>query len=68
MIWGELRRAHPTKSGHFDPAHFDGSNKLWASLEVSLCVRVINERLSFVICQFIMGAEQWTQEIAFLEL
>ena len=30
-------RAHFTKSGHFAPAYLVGSNKLRASLEVSLC-------------------------------
>ena len=33
LIWGKLRRAHPTKSGHFAPAYLGGSNKLRASLE-----------------------------------
>ena len=37
MIWGKIWRAHPTKSGHFAPAYLDGSNKLRASLEISLC-------------------------------
>ena len=36
VIWGKLRRAHPTKSGHFAPGNLGGSNKLRASLEVSL--------------------------------
>ena len=28
LIWGKLRRAHPTKSGHFAPAYLGRSNKL----------------------------------------
>ena len=38
MIWGKLIGAHPTKSGHFAPAYLSGSDKLTASLEVSLCL------------------------------
>ena len=33
VIWGKLRRALPTKSGHFAPAYIGGSNKLRVSLE-----------------------------------
>ena len=33
LICGKLRRAHPTKGGHFAPAYLGGSNKLRASLE-----------------------------------
>ena len=36
VIWGKLRRAHPTKSGHCALAYLGGSNKLRTSLEVSL--------------------------------
>ena len=66
LIWGKLRRAHPTKSGHFAPAYLGGSDELRASLEFLYVIAPFPEPMN--IFSYILICESTKQKAKILKM